>query len=321
MKRPRSIFRGRHKRGRERSIPPGGDCSEPVLRHLPSRGVDECIRKAERDQVTMAARPATLFKYEALSLQSLQNLKNQSIYFASPSRFNDPYDCAITAGVADPTDADIEAARFRYLNHPEATEDVRHLFLSAPPRVLRERLVKILGKTVEEQRERFLTTKGVCCFSEINDDLLMWAHYGGCYRGICLAFDTRFEPFHKIRKVSYVEKMPQIEVRPIVEGDATQVFESLFCTKSRSWAYEREWRCMHAEANKLYTYRPEALKAVYFGPRVDPADMEIVCLILAGQNPGVELWVAKRSETEFKVEFEKKTYTPHIVAKRLGLVQ
>jgi hypothetical protein len=39
------------------------------------------------------AAPATIFKYEGCSLQSIQNLKKQSVYFAPPHRFNDPYDC------------------------------------------------------------------------------------------------------------------------------------------------------------------------------------------------------------------------------------
>jgi len=72
-------------------------------------------------------------------------------------------------------------------------------------------------------------------------------------------------------------------------------------SKARSWAYEREWRCFHAEASTLFTYPAEALKAVYFGPNVDRFALDIVCIILAGQNPDVELWVGKRSESEFKV--------------------
>jgi hypothetical protein len=62
------------------------------------------------------------------------------------------------------------------------------------------------------------------------------------------------------------------------------------------------------------------LKAVYFGPAIDCLALDIVCVIIADQNPDVELWVGRRSEREFKVEFEKKTYTPYVVAKRLGLV-
>lgn len=42
----------------------------------------------------MSDHPPTLFKYEPFSLRAVQNLKQQAIYFGSPSGFNDPFDCA-----------------------------------------------------------------------------------------------------------------------------------------------------------------------------------------------------------------------------------
>ncbi len=37
-----------------------------------------------------------LYKYDALTAQSLRNIKGQVLYFGSPRGFNDPYDCALT---------------------------------------------------------------------------------------------------------------------------------------------------------------------------------------------------------------------------------
>ena len=269
----------------------------------------------------MSSLPTTIFKYESLSLQSLKNLKAQSVFFASPLKFNDPYDCAITAGVAEPTAGDVEAVRRAYLDRDDVPEAARTQLGSARPGELKDLLMRNMSHTIGVQRDKFLRTNGVCCFSEINNDLLMWAHYGGCYQGMCLEFKTQYEPFNALRKVSYADRMPKIDIRRVsTERDARQFFESLFCTKAHSWAYEREWRSFHAEANVLFTYPAEALKAVYFGPNIDRLALDIVCVILAGQNPDVELWVGRRSDREFKVEFEQKTYTPYIVAKRLGIV-
>ena len=64
---------------------------------------------------------------------------------------------------------------------------------------------------------------------------------------------------------------------------------------------------------------PDALKAVYFGPDISPEALEIVCLLLAGQNSTVRLFRGQRSTTEFKVDFASFTYTPYLEAKRLGL--
>ena len=93
-----------------------------------------------------------------------------------------------------------------------------------------------------------------------------------------------------------------------------------FCTKSESWRYESEWRSFDDHAGTLFTYETAALESVFFGPDIDIQSMEIVCLILAGQNPDVKLWKGKRSEDKFEVIFENFTYTSYVDSKGLGLV-
>jgi hypothetical protein len=150
---------------------------------------------------------------------------------------------------------------------------------------------------------------------------LMWSHYGGRYRGFCLEFRTKYKPFTQIQMVNYVEAIPAAKILPLViDRDASEMFFKLYCTKSRAWEHEREWRGFHKKAGTLFTYEAGALKAVFFGPDIDRQSLEIVCLILGGQNPNVEFWLGKRSKEAFKIEFEKTEYTPFIVAKKRGLV-
>ncbi len=53
-------------------------------------------------------KPKLIYKYENFNVQSIKNLKSQSIYFGSPKNFNDPYDCAIRAEIMDPTQEQIK---------------------------------------------------------------------------------------------------------------------------------------------------------------------------------------------------------------------
>jgi hypothetical protein len=53
---------------------------------------------------------------------------------------------------------------------------------------------------------------------------------------------------------------------------------------------------------------------------MDRQTQEIICLILAGQNPNVELWHVARVRDRFELESERFTYTSHVEAKRLGLL-
>lgn len=267
-----------------------------------------------------AVKPETIFKYEAFSAQSLRNLKAQSIYFGSPLGFNDPYDCALKPRVSEPTLEELEVLRNIYIQKYDVPADFRNKFKAVNVIELGKMIENSAITILEKNVESFLKTKGVTCFSEINNDLLMWSHYGGRYKGFCLEFATEFEPFNKMRKVKYSENMPKFNaVSAFTDDDYDGIFD-LFCTKSKSWEYEKEWRIIHQEAGTLFTYQPDALKSIYFGPDIDNQSLEIICLILAGQNKNVKFWRGRRSQEKFEVEFEQIGYMNHLEAKSKGLL-
>jgi hypothetical protein len=269
----------------------------------------------------MANHPATVYKYESFNVRSLLNLKAQSLYFSSPRNFNDPYDCAITATVADPSDDQIEVVKQRYLSDPSVPLLSKQQLNSMSFGELKQQLINGAKKGIADVRENFLNTKGINCFSERNDDLLMWAHYGGQYKGFCLAFNTVKYPFTKLHQVQYIDAIPQIDIVDfVVNKNHDKLFNDLYCTKSISWKYEKEWRAIHSTAGTLFTYEADALQAIYFGPDIERHALEIVCLIIQGQNPNVQFFQGKRSETEFKIEFSSFTYTSYAEAKRKDLV-
>jgi hypothetical protein len=149
----------------------------------------------------------------------------------------------------------------------------------------------------------------------------MWSHYGGHYKGFCLEFDPSYEPFQKAKPVKYVPALPKIGISTALLDDEFSPIAELFCTKSLAWAYEKEWRAIHHIAGTQFIYPTEALTGVFFGPDIDAQALEIICLILAGQNEGVRFWRGARSSTEFRVVFEQFSYTSHLEAKRRGLLR
>lgn len=262
--------------------------------------------------------PQYLYKYESFNAQTLQNLKSQILYFGSPLQFNDPYDCAITPNFAPPTDEDIEVIRTFYLNLAATPSLQRHQLMTFNTQQLREMLLRAGAAAIGSSIAQFLSTRGVTCFSERNDDLLMWSHYGGRYRGLCLEFDVTADGLQKIQQVRYVSRPPLLSLKSIlVDRDYDHVV-NLFCTKSEAWAYEREWRAIHKQAGTEYVYPVQSLTGIYFGPDINPQALEIVCLILRGQNKGVRLWRGRRSTEEFRVLFEEFTYTTFLEAKETG---
>lgn len=263
--------------------------------------------------------PPHLYKYEPFSTRSLENLKAQSIYFGAPSGFNDPYDCAFSPNIRHPSDDEVDAIRAKYLQDPEMSHLARTQFETKPVEELRQMLLSAGRSALDQTVKQFITKRGVTCFSEHHDDLLMWSHYGGRYQGFCLEFDTSATPFEKIMKVIYSPDLPSIDLSPLLNADNYEQVLSLFSTKAEAWRYEAEWRAVHAEAGTLYSYPAKSLTGVYFGPEVSEQALEIVCLILQGQNETVRFWRGRRSTTSFKVDFESFTYTSYLQAKKLGL--
>jgi hypothetical protein len=260
--------------------------------------------------------PEKLYKYESFSVQSLLNLKTQTVYFAPPSGFNDPFDCALKAQIDEPTDSEIETFRKDCLSK-DWPAHVKEKLQSAPIKEYKSLLYRAARDASEQIFENFIQSRGVSCFSEVNDELLMWAHYAEKYTGFCLEFSTNNELFKKARKVDYVENMPKLNIKKIfADGDRGEMM-NLFCTKSKAWRYEKEWRVLHGEAGTAYIYPTEALTGVYFGPNMAFEIIEIICLVLKGQNPHAKFYKGKRSEITFKVEFEEINYTSCIEAQEL----
>jgi hypothetical protein len=266
-------------------------------------------------------RPSTVFKYEPFTLQSVENLKACTIYFGSPYDFNDPFDCAIDSPLSPLTDEEILAIRDSFLQDPLASDVQKQSLQELSIEVMREEVYRGAIIAIEKEKEHFLQNRGVTCFSETNENLLMWSHYGDRYHGFCLEFRTDFEPFGKLRKVEYVSKPPTLNTRDIgLNIEHSHVIDKLYCTKSIDWSYEQEWRVIHANARQPFTYKPEALKSIYFGPRMSEQRIDMLCLILFSQAPHVQLFRGSRSATEFKVEFSEITgYIPYAEAKKRGL--
>lgn len=245
--------------------------------------------------------PRHLYKYETFSTQSLLNLKRQIIYFGSPLNFNDPYDCGLTPNIKNPSEEEIDSI-LKANSTPvsgqaeranPSYEELRDIFASAGSTKIKEIILE------------FLKTHGVACFSESNDNLLMWSHYGGSYKGFCLEFTTDAEIFRKVRKVHYSPNMPSLDIANYLINKSFDMAQVLFCTKSINWSYENEWRVIHNVAGTQLAYPSEALTGLYFGPDIDEQSIEIICLILASQNQSIRLWRGIRSTTEFRVLFKE----------------
>ena len=240
------------------------------------------------------------------------NLKSEAIYFNSPGNFNDPYDCNMDVKVETPYIDELPYIRkflkeeAEYLKHDK--DKIAELEAMSDSEITA--MGYVLAKDfVEKKSSAVFDTKGVCCFSRSNDNLLMWSHYASSGKGFCLEFDSTTEPFNKVQPVKYQKEPPVFDYRRVFSDDMYFWIETLLCTKSIHWKYEKEFRIFHNEVNKVAHYPSRSLTGVYFGPEVDLAFAEMICLILQGQNQNVKFYRGTRSNDSYKVHFEAVSYT------------
>ena len=258
------------------------------------------------------AKPNKIYKYEPMSIQALANLKSESIYFNSPQNFNDPFDCNMALKVSSPYIDEISYIKEFLLEEvqesdgAEKIENMSEGDIAAMGMVLAENYMK-------DRKSWAFDTYGICCFSETNDNLLMWSHYASSGKGFCLEFDSSREPFDKIQPVKYVDEPPELNFKKVFTVEQLYFLDALFCTKSIHWKYEKEWRIFHQDSNKAANYPTSSLTGVYFGPEVEDSYAEIVCLILQGQHPHIKFYKGARSKESYRVAFTEFTCTSSIL--------
>ena len=151
---------------------------------------------------------------------------------------------------------------------------------------------------------------GVACFSESNDNLLMWSHYANKGRGICLEFDVcGIKPLGDLLQVKYSTSPPDVNGLDLyMDGN---LFQQLLSCKSVEWKYEREWRLFIFDrnglkkSNRCRPYSEETLKAVYFGSEIAPSEREKVIATLQEIGSKAEIWQGTRSHHEYKIVFNR----------------
>ena len=225
--------------------------------------------------------PATLCRYRSvgeLARSRTQRVVETSLhYFASPSSFNDPFDCRPNFTL----DGDEEEVR-NYLrgmwarqapHMPEADRQAEVDAILRDPS--RDPRIPENNRLFAAAYDTLVTARvGVLCLSEVHDDILMWSHYADCHRGICLIYDTNYEFFAHAEPVRYERERPR--VNPITQSNEQMLDKAIF-TKSSGWAYEKEWRILHYRQGVGERQLPQAsLKAIVLGVALSGSDRSLV---------------------------------------------
>jgi hypothetical protein len=162
----------------------------------------------------------------------------------NPSRFNDPFDSRL---------------RFK----PGFTEAQAIEYLELKPEWLpiwRELKKDPIYAALQKKGEAVFSRWTSFAVSEAQDSLLMWAHYGGQHKGICLKLEydeTKRPEGSLFEKIRYTTHYPQV-LRMSLDQDLDEgSLKTLLLTKSIEWHYEREWRLAVQDAPPEVDYEGE----------------------------------------------------------------
>jgi len=159
---------------------------------------------------------------------------------------------------------------------------------------------------------------GVLSMSQLNNNLLMWAHYCKNHEGFVVGFDTSNSFFNRtlhkddnifrtLRPVIYKNERPRKHLTDYSSGE--NVFEDLLFTKSKDWEYELEWRMIISGVFEMKQYGfagldavpVEAIKKIYIGVK---ARQELKdCAIYFCQKHGISnLYQMELHEADYALQ-------------------
>lgn len=180
--------------------------------------------------------PSSLYKYFPPKMEKIELLQNMKMWYSTPNRYNDAFDCDFSIDKEGLFDSIIKALAAEY--------PIR----VGSPAWLNART--IASKAIEDFKSELSIireTTGVTCFSENDDSLLMWAHYAYNHQGMCVEYnllefskELLFSPV----PIIYTNQRPSLSKieRQNFEKDIMSVFIKSITTKANEWEYEKEWR-------------------------------------------------------------------------------
>lgn len=235
-----------------------------------------------------------LFKYRYINKNTLDSLIKGSLYFASPEKLNDPFDCKL---------------------------DIKKSMLNASGRLKGDDANKILALSTNELLYKNIQTDisriGICSFSLELKNVLLWSHYANDHKGISILYEFPEEylndgdKFIGTSDVTYEEDtLTNYFVNLISKNElsfreyAIDIAKVLISSKSPEWSYEKEIRIIRQEPGPLIIDK-SFIKQICFGLHTSDSDKELLKEIVNQYDHEVELCEAVRTENDFGIDIKE----------------
>ncbi|ETT84150.1 DUF2971 domain-containing protein [Viridibacillus sp. FSL R5-0477] len=279
--------------------------------------------------------PSSFFRYRAFNDNNIENLINEVEWQSYPSEFNDPYDARLTISIdtfkSEQFKRNFETylTSFSKLSITFTQEEKMEILSNVNPSLkffeiglahhpdiqnqpyTAKELASIIDKSIESEYERMIdklrtsanTGNLIICFSEVNNNILLWSHYAENHTGFCIEYDFKLlGPKHvrcrMLEPVIYVDDLFDATIYYLETLADIKNHNNLFgiyptISKSKQWQYEQEWRLIFP-----------------WGPGISLKDKERRSLSMPTPK---KLYIGARASEENKekiIQIAKQIHTP-----------
>ena len=217
-----------------------------------------------------------LYKYRAFNEFTDEIIIKSSLWYANPTRFNDPFDMSPSFRQKY-SKREIKDNIKDYVKNSENTKN----FPLEEQEKYRRKFEK-QSNTNEKfvvQRERLffeqISTTGVVSLSKHNDSILMWSHYAQNHEGLVFEFDYTGKKFglHEFpHKVEYIDGYGLLS-HAVSRKERREQMATILLSKYNDWAYEAEYRIIDFGHQGNKPFEKSLLTKIIFGLKASPENM------------------------------------------------
>ena len=282
------------------------------------RAIGEHMERVERKGKQMTD-PKYLYKFRSFRDENhMRILTHNEMFFPSPDKFNDPFDCCIPVSYQNFTRN--EFIRYWTDSYKEdspaisdhvARERAKNFYKMCRTPEARKVISENQKKIMREVRSNEV---GVFSLTANLNSILSWSHYADSHRGFCIGFYTgNLKVFLEksglpleLGAVNYTKEYPFINAYKTSMVEKTK---RVLQTKSIDWEYENEYRILRIYgANKSLKIPNGIIRRVILGCQVNPKDKIEMIRILKSRAGRISLFQAKQKEDSFGLRFELVRY-------------
>ncbi|WP_083928505.1 DUF2971 domain-containing protein [Marinobacterium rhizophilum] len=279
--------------------------------------------------------PRKVYRYRSFTSLTVDALVRDELFFSDPGAFNDPLDCQptveadsgleelreilsglISRRIFSETASSLrknkvkEESASQYaskLAQREAKDMLESItyYSTGPEYDCSREEAEIWLLTVEIERELLKRYgKGVCCFSSVYDNPLLWSHYGDQHKGMCIGYNLTRNPEPRLYKVNYGGSRivpTSLIKRAIADGDkeARDLLDKyILLRKASPWRYEREWRLL---GQRGLQDSPLRMIEITFGLRCSDAVKHSIVSALSNRDSAVKFYEMHEVRGSFKL--------------------